>query len=190
VTWVSGGAVFLNGVFVYDGDETKGIHVYEGGHSGYRAADYTASATFAGRVNAISPALVVIALGLNEFGSAGSQRTSTQYKADLSTLIANLRTAGVTASFLLVTPYDPTGQSPVATNAEPFSAYVAAAQSIADSDTGGPNGASGVAHLPLSAAGRLPPTTGLASGLYVDGFHAADAGHSWYADIMVGALSA
>jgi hypothetical protein len=40
IAWVSGGSVFIDGLLVYNGDETKGIHVIDGGHSGWGANNF------------------------------------------------------------------------------------------------------------------------------------------------------
>jgi lysophospholipase L1-like esterase len=111
------------GAAFYDGDETAGIRVWQGGRSGAKATDF---ATNTGWVNSIQtwnlPDLVVINLGYNDIFASSGARTAAQVKTDLQaiiTLVKNRATAlgGVTPSIVLMASFNvtATGSSPVDT---------------------------------------------------------------------------
>ncbi|SEL12162.1 hypothetical protein SAMN05216359_105274 [Roseateles sp. YR242] len=189
VGWSSGGQVYIAGAAFYDGDLNAGIQFYEGGHTAFRTTDYLAVPALDARIATIGPHLLIIALGQNDFAQgAGLFISAAQYKANLETYIARLRAAGVTASILLMTSADTTliknaGQT------SNWSDFVQAAKDIAAADTGGPGGASGVAHIALSDSGRIPASPGVAGGLWADAAHGGDVIQSWIADILVPPLS-
>lgn len=189
VGWSSGGQVYIAGAAFYDGDLNSGIQFYEGGHTAYRTTDYLAVTAMDKRIATLNPHLLIIALGQNDFAQgAGLFISAAQYKANLITYIARLRAAGVTASILLMTSADTTAIKN-ASQASTWADFVQAAKDVAAQDTGGPNGASGVAHVALSDAGRIPASPGAAGGLWADAAHGGDVIQSWIADILVPPLS-
>lgn len=97
----AGGSTYFEGVVFYDGDETRGIRVWESGQSGYRAADYVAPHNlWAQSLIEIAPALVVLAVGSNDYASG---RTPAQLKADVASIRTDvIATLDYTPSFALV----------------------------------------------------------------------------------------
>jgi lysophospholipase L1-like esterase len=92
----------IEGIIFYNGNETTGIRVWEGGHSGITAASYV-DASFPHWIDLlpnIAPDLAIIMLGRNEWVTGVSAAT---FIANLTTLIANVRaTATPAPSILLV----------------------------------------------------------------------------------------
>lgn len=193
VGWSSGGQVYIAGAAFFDGDLAKGIHMYEGGHTAYRTTDYLSAspggAAHIKRVASLAPACVLLALGQNDYALSSGFNSAATYKANLKSIIADLRAAGVTASFLLMTSADTTAIK-AAGQTSTWAQMVQGAKEVASEDTGGPGGASGVYHLALSDPGRIPASTGTQQGVWADaGAHLGNAGHSWITDILVNPLS-
>jgi len=96
VTFKSDGtttSLFPTGVASYDGDESKGFHVFNGGHSGWKAGDFAspggdslgmANRWPGGRV----PNLITLGLGHNETIAT----TPATFKTNMNTLIDQLMT--------------------------------------------------------------------------------------------------
>lgn len=104
LAWQSGPGVIVEGLMLYNGDKTTGVHMWEGGRSGFRAADYVGANTFwAQSVQAAAdPDLVILPIGSNDFATG---RTVTQTKADLEAILATLDTV-ITHDFSVVlVPY-------------------------------------------------------------------------------------
>lgn len=189
VGWSSGGQVYIAGAAFYDGDLNSGIQFYEGGHTAYRTTDYLAVPALDARIATIGPHLLIIALGQNDFAQgAGLFISAAQYKANLITYIARLRAAGVTASILLMTSADMTAIKNAGQTSS-WAEFVQAAKDVAATDTGGPGGTSGVYHIALSDAGRIPASPGSAGGIWADAAHGGDVVQSWIADVLVPPLS-
>ena len=193
VGWSSGGVVYLAGAIFFNGDENKGFHFYEGGHTGYRTTDYIGAAAGASalqtRVAAINPHLVIIALGQNDFQQASPNFISAAtYKANLKQLISELRAKGVTASFLIVMSADVT-VSKDGTQTSTWAQFQAAAKQVAIEDTGNTGGTSGVGVVSITDAGVIAPSTGGAGGDWVDALHVGDTGHAAVASVVYGAIS-
>lgn len=189
VGWSSGGQVYLAGAAFYDGDLNSGIQFYEGGHTAYRTTDYLAVPALDDRIAAINPQLLIGALGQNDFAQgAGLFISAAQFKTNWLTYIARLRAKGVTASILLLTSADTTAIKNAGQTSS-WADFVQAAREIAAEDTGGPGGASGVAHIALSEPGRIPASPGAAGGLWADAAHGGDVIQSWIADVLVPPLS-
>jgi lysophospholipase L1-like esterase len=122
---------YLEGITVYNGDETKGIIQYDAGHSAFRVADFLYSSTGTGLNVAhdvygmVQPDLVVIALGLNDYGNtAQGQYTPGQMRVNLVRLVQELhRQTVVKPSIVLAKPYmRGDGPTPIA----PFADYLQA----------------------------------------------------------------
>lgn len=83
---------YLNGVQFFDGDENKGVHVWDGAHSGGNVSHWLASSLdpmWNGFIPALKPQLFVIALGTNDWQSF----TAAQYLANIDALLAKIATA-------------------------------------------------------------------------------------------------
>lgn len=123
------GTTGIEGVFGMDGDETKGIRIFEGSHAGYGAADFVANQAWAASLDRIPNCkLNVIPLGSNDYYNG---RTVAQAKADLLTVIGlNRARFGADVSIVLMAYYErPPGAAIV-----PWSDYVAMYHEIADAD--------------------------------------------------------
>ncbi len=98
------GDVTFEGLMFYDGDETSGIRVWESGRSGATTAEYVAPHTrWMDSLIDIQPALVVLALGSNDYETG---RTPAQFETDMATLTAAITsTLGYRPSLALVAYY-------------------------------------------------------------------------------------
>jgi lysophospholipase L1-like esterase len=172
--WVSGTTVYLEGLIVYNGDENKGIHLIEAGHSGYETVQYDDAAQAAGhpaRLASLAPQLVILALGENDYLHGF---TSASYKTRLKSIITKIRAAyaGAKPSFAILSNYEANASGG---NIEPWSNFVQAARDASQEDTLGPYGMSGVQHIDLSI--RMPRILGDTQSLYGDNYHPNDKGH-------------
>lgn len=184
---------YLEGVYVYNGDEAAGLHIYADGHHGYRSTDYVTTApvrtALAQRVTSIKPHLVFIALGENDYlkGLAASG-----LKASLQTMIADIRAEQVAkaapkSAFVLVSAFQADATTEVPGAVEPWANFVTAAQEVADEDTGGIGGGSGVLHVAMPDV--MPPVVGDVLGLYSDKYHPNDRGMTVMADHIYAAIA-
>ena len=180
VSWQSGGEVDVDGIMVYNGDETKGIRLWEGGHGGVKS-DWFNGGFWQTGIKSIAPALVIIELGVNDLHfNTGSDYPSSKITANIqATISAILAQCDVALlaypSFLLLIPHQVAGSY-----VEPWSNYVNALWSVALED-------SGVAVLDMTA---LLGTANTASGLFTsDLIHLNDVGGEFYANAIMGALA-
>jgi lysophospholipase L1-like esterase len=131
VGWSSGNPVYVDGVIVYDGDESAGITVHDAGHYGYQSAGWntgTNSANWPKAIAALSPHVIVIELGINDMTASVAPAT---FQTNLTTLISTLRSA-------LTTPYPPIVLHAMSGRASltAWSQYVDAMYAIAAADSG------------------------------------------------------
>lgn len=180
-------SAYFSGVFVYNGDETAGIHVYEGGRFGYRASQFAATAVTNSydMLRLILPHLVVVALGTNDFSQ---QVAIDAYKASMRTIFGRIRGKAPNAAILL-TAYSRRGDV-AAGQAIEWQDYVSALYDLADEDIGGLNGASGIAAADLT---RWMPEAALTGadlfGIYdIDRVHPLPKGHALIGETMARAL--
>lgn len=104
VTQSAGGTVIIDGAYFYNGDETKGVRVWDASHFGSSVASINAAMPSWGPGNlaAISPALLMFEMGLNDVtgGSIG-------VTAAVQNVLTNARTyAGSGPSTLLFGMYE------------------------------------------------------------------------------------
>lgn len=95
IAHASGGSAVIEGAMVYNGDETKGIRLWEAGHSGYTTEDYlttvdNSAKTWAQSIKATNPDLVVIDIGANDEKPAAGI-TPAQFAINVAALIARVR---------------------------------------------------------------------------------------------------
>lgn len=97
--------VTIEGLFPYDGDETKGLRMWSGAHSGFGASDFVASQTWVESLDNITNCkLVVLPVGSNDWYLG---RTPVQAMADILTNIGLVRgKLGASVSIVLVRYYD------------------------------------------------------------------------------------
>lgn len=183
IGYSGGSASYLEGVIVYNGDENKGVHVIEAGHSGYHTSEYdsTVGLNHVARVKSLAPDLVVFALGENDYLHG---RTSASFKTNLTSLIAKYRAALPNASLMTVMNFE---ANAAGGNVEPWSAFVSAAAEVAAADTGGPFGRAGVAFLDLSEV--MPRVVDNTGSIYADNYHPNDKGMRDYGYYVHRALS-
>lgn len=179
IAWASGSSVYVDGLLVYNGDETKGIRVIDGSHSGWGAQNYQLNGIqfYQGSLTTmLAPALVIIALGINDF--AFGSLSIANYKIHMQANIDRYRGAIPTKppSILLLAAHRRSPVTAVATWAE----YVQAMKELAQANDG-------VAFLDLST--RLPQVSGDTRGLYADEVHLSNKGHSAVADYVAGFIS-
>lgn len=176
VKWVSGGTVTLEGLAVFDGDETKGVRVWESGYFGLSTVDITNNIGFGlfgfdDRITAIQPALVILQFGTNDANTAVANISAATYKANMLTIISHIKSAcTITPSIVLMAMYRPN-----VTFVEPWGNYVQALYDIAAADNA-------VCVLDLTA--RFPPVSGDVLGLYADAIHPSAKGQ-----VSIGAIT-
>jgi lysophospholipase L1-like esterase len=176
---------YIEGAMVYNGDESAGIRMWGAGHSGWQSDDLanTGSVDWFESVTPVQPDLVIIHLGLNDFGSQSQARISpTAMKTNIATLLTNVRAkCTIPPSVVLAIPYErflPTG-----TLLAPWSDYRTALAEAAAAD-------GNVALLDLgNVIGTFNPTDpySLSAG---DGVHPNDRGYRAIADAFTALLTA
>jgi lysophospholipase L1-like esterase len=127
----SGGQIILRGIHVYDGDEGKGVHGWEGGHYGDQTSAQAGSPAsyFADACAVIQPAVATLLLGLNDWQAGVSAAT---YQANLTAIINAVNGYCTTPpSWVICGIYRRTD---VASPAVALSAYTAAAQAVVNAD--------------------------------------------------------
>lgn len=176
VKWVSGGTVTVEGLAVFDGDETKGVRIWESGYFGLSTSDITNYIGFGlfgfdDRITAIQPALVIIQFGTNDASTGAGNLSAATYKANMLTIISHVKSAStITPSIVLMAMYRPN-----VTFVEPWGNYVQALYDIAAADP---------ACCVLDLTGRFPPVASDVLGLYADTIHPSAKGQ-----ISIGAIA-
>lgn len=180
VTWVSG-YVYLEGVYVYDGDATNGIHFYDASHSQIGSDFYTSATQDPGglsEVVGVAPHLVILELaGLNDF--VDGTYTPTQTLANVNGTIATLNTITNQPSIILLIPYAPNASwGNPNTLGYQWSDYVNQLVTIS-----GPN----ITTVNLYSLWGQADETG--DGLWdSDGLNPSDLGHATIAGLLLGLL--
>jgi hypothetical protein len=169
----AGGYALIEGVYVFNGDETKGIRVWEAGHYGWGTADFNETPSggtatdWLSHLTNVQPDLVTIELGVND----AQQVPAATFKAGLQTLIANVN-AAITVDpgiILIACP------APDAVLSNPWAEYVAAMEQIAAAPL-----------IDVLDLGQwMPPINGAPPGWYADAYHPANRGHSEIARALV-----
>ncbi|WP_170154179.1 SGNH/GDSL hydrolase family protein [Actinoplanes italicus] len=170
VTGVSGTS-YLEGLMVYNGDETRGIRLYDAAHTGATTDDFTSSMWDQAEITATAKAdLVTIALGANDYLS-GSE-TPAGVTANLQDMIESIRSKASThsthqPSVTVVIPWDFSAYGTI--NGYTWSDFADAIRDVAAAD-------SSVALLDLTSTGS---PAGVGGGLYAtDGLHPSDSGQA------------
>lgn len=116
---VGNDTIFLEGIKVYNGGISSGIHVWDSAHGGFRAFDFNTSVTSASFADIANTADAVaggktfdhIIIALGTIDAIGNSRTPAQYAADLTTMMTNFNAQGYTGGYTLVFPPTPGGGS-------------------------------------------------------------------------------
>lgn len=179
-TTTAGRNLYIEDLVTYNGDETKGFHVWNGGHFGFTANSFITGASPSAFIPVTAADLVIIELGLNDVVG----KTAAQFQADMTTLIGAVTTGLSTRkpSICLLMAWQKFFSSNGAATWQPF---VQAAQSIANARTD---------TCVLDMSQRWPAATSLSTdaqtfGLYYDNTHPSDRGHALLADTLAGYLS-
>lgn len=166
----SGGTVYLDGVIVYDGDESAGITVVPMGRTGVATAYFITliGGYSSGAVGPKDADLWVIELGLNDFLTSVSPAT---FQSNIQSIIATVKsvTAGKVPSFVLMAPCD------IAGGAWPWSQYVDAMWAVAAADAD---------VCVYDGRSRMGPT-GATPLFAADALHPSNRGHAFLADSLV-----
>lgn len=181
IAYSSGTDVYVDGVVVYNGDESKGVVHFDSGKFGQTTANFEAASTNAWMTTFAwtQPHCVTINLKTNGWKQ---NLGVTTYRTHMETIIASSRaniTAPTLTTYVLVTLPQPVHPG---TPTDTWASYAAADAAIAAANTGGIGGASQVVALDLS--GRAPsPVTDNSLGLYhADLTHLTPKGNAWLAD--------
>lgn len=172
------GGFYWCGIEVWDGDEAKGIRLYDWSKSGLKASQMQGDAMETAVMAQIAPALVLVEFGGNEIGQG---ILPSVFGSSLTSLIAEWKAAlsGASkppASYVIVIPPDGGG-----TPTYPWADYVAAAKAVAAAD---PN------NVTCCDLGQLMPSyAGSANTTYDYQSEFANGGHSEAADIIAAFLA-
>lgn len=125
------GTINICGVMVYNGDETKGIRMWDGGRGGADSLTFVdpSAPRWLDNVTTIQPALVTIELGANDYSTNIAPAT---FQSRVQTLIANVRGACTLAPSIALIVAHQRGDAPSAQY--PWQSYVDALYTIAASD--------------------------------------------------------
>lgn len=176
ISHVTGTIEYFEGLHVWNGDETKGLNIYDAGHYGYTSTNWTdpagigsAADNWAPWMATIQPALVVIELGTNDWNGGIPAAT---FQANIQTIIAaiNAKCTIPPSIVLLAVPE----RSGVASGT--WASYIAAMQAIASAN---PTQVS-----VFDATLRFPKVASDTLGLFYDTAHPSNKGHSMLADAL------
>lgn len=185
---VGNDTIFLEGIKVYNGGISSGIHVWDSAHGGFRAYDFNTSvtsATFADIANTADAVAggktfdhIIIALGTID--AIGNSRTPAQYASDLTTMMTNFNAQGYTGGYTLVFPPTPGGGSTTPVAQSVMDGLRDAAKSLAVTnanvdflDLAGP--------MPTALNGTNAAPLAITGG---DNVHYLDRGAAWVARII------
>ncbi len=190
LTWVSGNSN-VDGVVEYNGDYSTGLQVHDAGHYGWQSTNWTsvlASSTGAAAgIAALSPKLIIIALGVNDQFAGVAPAT---FQSNLQTIITGLRAAQSSPyPSIVLCMYPPRqGQSGYT---YPWSQYVDAAWTVAGADTGGVDGTSLVTVLDSTLGPRVTGADSDVYGIWKSGdlTHPSNIGHSMFGDVIANFIS-
>ncbi|BBH69406.1 hypothetical protein ACTI_60910 [Actinoplanes sp. OR16] len=173
----------VNGFVTFDGDEHRGIQVWNGGHGGRTTGSFAAqTSAWAPSLAEIRPDLVILQLGVNDWRTGVPAAT---VKRNLKAIIKAARSAAGTDPSFVVYGSPRVGPG----RAEGFGRLAQAWREVAAEDSGGYGGTSAVTYFDL-AARQLPPSGDNRLGLYCDDLiHMTDKGAAHTADALTGFLT-
>ena len=182
VITATGGALLLEGGFFYNGDETLGVKVWDGSRIRYTTGDYLADQDWADALTTIQPALVVLALGINDYQVTPGKVSAATYQANLTALLALIRSKITLPPSIIL--WVPTEAKAGDGFLSPYTDFVTAARAAAQDD----------GKVTVFEADKLIPdistalldTYGYGSG---DFYHVNDKGHQALADRMYEVLT-
>lgn len=128
------GSVILEGVMTYNGDENKGIRLYDSAQSGATTGEFKAQISNLAAITAhVNANLVTIQFGGNDFES-NDELSPSQVSANLKTFVSDIRSAatGHEPSIVIVVPYNHTGTNGLGYT---WPQYVSAIKSVTTADS-------------------------------------------------------
>jgi lysophospholipase L1-like esterase len=131
IEYVSGAGVFIDGFYVFAGDETKGIRLWDSARASITTADFIVAGTqrWFRAFNVIQPSLVAIELGVNDASVTSGNKTVAQVTADIQSLLTLIRAQITNSPSIVLCPVWLVG-----TPRESWSAYVDAMYAVAAAD--------------------------------------------------------
>jgi lysophospholipase L1-like esterase len=167
----------IEGVYVYNGDLSSGIHFYDGTHTGVQSDFFQTTAIDTPQAyTAIAPDLVILELvGMNDF--LNSYCAPTQTALNVATAITQLDALAKVPSIIMVIPWTPDATSPNSLGYT-WAQYVTAIRGVITA----PN----ITILDFSASWG----TAFQSGLWdTDGLHPSEEGSGVIAQTLLGMLA-
>lgn len=123
----SSGSPVIEGIHVYNGDETKGIRIHDGAHFGFTSSSFVSNGSWAQSVTPIAPHLALICLGTNDIGAGNVAPAA--FKTNLVSIIGLIRARSANCPVVVIAPSERgDAYTPVATWAE----YVTAMREVVD----------------------------------------------------------
>jgi lysophospholipase L1-like esterase len=177
----AGGNVYIEGIVIYNGDETKGIRSFDSGHSGFKTSDFE-SQTYnnLSAVVTCNPHLVTIGLGDNDWSTGVSPATAA---ANIQSIITQIRAGlSVSPSFVIILWSRPLAANFTPSGGATWQQFADAYYAIAAADPGVVVFDVGLRTIPASSSNAL--------GLWnADLQHPSDKGHGWVADALASFIS-
>jgi VCBS repeat-containing protein len=173
--------VYFEGMMVYNGDETKGIRLWEGARSGQRTLDFIDdTGLYYNNYTPVQPDLVSIGLGTNDYVTSQviNKLTPAQTKANLKTIIASIRAKCTVPPSIIL--WQPAEVKNVASALAPWADYLKAIEEVAKED-----GAITLFDANTLMGDQLANVYGLLS---ADKIHPSDDGHMATADSLFALL--
>jgi lysophospholipase L1-like esterase len=168
----------IQGFFNYNLDETSNVRVWEGGHSGADTGGALAQPAALAPLSTIQPSLVIVGLGINDFGVGNGVPLAT-YKSNLLGIISNIRAqVTVPPAIALIAYYEPASVTPTS----PWSAYVQTLYDIAAADTG-------ITVLDIRQRINTGAPSTLGGMIKTDLIHPLNPGHRYVGDLLTALIS-
>ncbi|CAN7495406.1 hypothetical protein [Arthrobacter sp. LjRoot14] len=183
LAFVTGAVDVVTGFMVYDGDESAGIRLWNGGHGSWKSNNYAnINPNWMDTIPVAQPSLVAVALTLNDYSTSVTAAT---FKTNIQTIMTNVKAKCTTPPTLLLIA-EP-GRGDTTSPIEPYPNYVDTLYEIAASDPT-------VMVLDLYRRLGITPVTGITNAssgglINVDKVHFSDFGAQWVADMMTALAS-
>lgn len=121
----------IEGIMVYNGDETKGIRAWDAAKGGSNSSTFGGPTdNWKGAVASVNPDLTIIEMGVNEWW-AGSL-TAAQFETNMGNIVTDVRSQAPNTSIMFVILYERGGTG--FSGSETWDDFADAMQSLADSD--------------------------------------------------------
>lgn len=171
------GAPIVEGIMVYNGDESKGLRLHDGSHFGFTSGSFVSNGSWAQSVTPAAPDLAIICLGTNDVG-AGAVPAAT-FKTNLSTIITSIRARAAECPVVIVAPSE---RGDTYTPVEPWANYVIAMREVATVTSG--------AIFFDMASRQVKANLDTYGAFQADKIHESSLGYGLVADALTGFLEA